>query len=145
VDSRENGKTPLQQAINTRPGGDDSAWRETKIREEREVVNLLLAAGAAVEVRGRDGNRPLHQAAMFGQVEIAELLIDHGADLNARNDWNYTPLHYAATMNQPDVFGLLLERGADPNVRNKAGRTPLAEASGNARFEAILKRAGVRR
>lgn len=145
VDAHDkNGLTPLQTAISRRPGGDPD-WREERMKEERTVVELLLAAGANVEVRGRDGNRPLHSAAIFGRVDMAELLLARGAEIDARNDWNWTPLHFAANYHEADMVDLLLKHGADVQSRNKAGHTPLGEMFGDTRIDALLKSRGARR
>jgi ankyrin repeat protein len=56
------------------------------MKGERSVVELLLAAGANVEVRGKDGNRPLHLAALSGRVDIAELLFARSAEIDPHND-----------------------------------------------------------
>jgi fucose 4-O-acetylase-like acetyltransferase len=50
-----------------------------------EAIDLLIASGADVNARDRDGGTPLHRAAMFGQAEAARVLIQHGADADARN------------------------------------------------------------
>jgi ankyrin repeat protein len=139
-----NGLTPLHRAISRRPGG-SSDWETVRLAEQHEVVALLLAAGANTEVRGRDGNRPLHSAAMFGRVEIAEMLIARGAQIDARNDWKWTPLHYAATQHQPAMVQLLLDRGADIHARNSNGRTALGEISGDPQIENLLKSHGASR
>ena len=49
-----NGLTPLQLAINRRPIGNADA-QDARTREEVNVVELLLTAGANVEVRGNGG------------------------------------------------------------------------------------------
>jgi ankyrin repeat protein len=144
VDVRDkNGLTPLQTAINRRPGG-DADWQEARLTEERTVVELLLEAGADVEVRGRNGNRPLHTAAQFGRVDMAELLLLRGAEIDARNDWNWTPLHFAVNQHEADMVAVLLKNGADVHSRNNAGHAPLGEIFGDARIEALLRSHGAR-
>ena len=65
-----NGLTPLQLAINRRPAGNTDA-QDPGTREEGNVVEILLTAGANIEVRGKEGNRPLHLAARFGRMDVA--------------------------------------------------------------------------
>ena len=58
----------------------------------KEIVKLLIDAGAYVHEKDKNGSTPLHDAALNGQKEIAELLIDKGADVNAKNKFGDTPL-----------------------------------------------------
>ena len=106
------GHDPLQLAIDRYPEAGDTDWAQKRKTERRSVVNLLLAAGADVEVRGSDGNRPLHTVALFGQIDLVELLITHGAEINARNDWGWTPLRFAVDHDQADVVDALVKHGA---------------------------------
>ena len=92
----------------------------------KEMVDLLLAKGAQVDVRrGFSGGTPLGYAAEEGHKEIAELLIAHGADVNARNSAGDTPLHYAAEIGRKDIADLLIARGANVNAKDNNGQTPL--------------------
>jgi ankyrin repeat protein len=106
---------------------------------------MLLSSGADIEVRGKDGNRPLHTVALFGHTDLTALLVTRGADINARNDWGWTPLHFAASQDQADIVDVLLKYGADVQARNKSGRTPLGEVSRNTRIESALKKRGAER
>jgi ankyrin repeat protein len=61
---------------------------------EKDMVELLLANGAKVDVRVSPGGptspnqwTPLHCAVYAGHKEIAEILIAHGADVNAKDVW----------------------------------------------------------
>jgi len=85
----------------------------------KDVVDLLLAAGADVNVRvspkGPDSPNqwtPLHYAAYGGHAEIGRALLGKGADVNARDLWGKTPLHYAREQNKTDMLKLLRENGA---------------------------------
>jgi ankyrin repeat protein len=121
VDSLDQrGWTPLQGALYQREWT-GSEFDQARKRRQREVVELLLARGANVEVVGKDGNRPLHTAAMFGFAEIVELLVARGAEIDARNDWGWTPLHFAVSQQHPEVADVLRKHGADVNARNKSG------------------------
>lgn len=61
----------------------------------REVVELLIAKGAEINAKAKDGDTPLHDASYEGKVGVAELLIARGADVNAADKSGDTPLVYA--------------------------------------------------
>ncbi len=57
---------------------------------------MLLAHKAEVNAKNKDGNTPLHLAALNDHVDVAELLLAAKADVNARNELGNTPLKTAA-------------------------------------------------
>ena len=108
-------KTPLSLA--TREG-------------HKEIVKLLIAKGADVNVKDKREQTPLHAAAFGGHKEIAELLIANGGDVNARNDFGWTPLHQAAYSftegpQKIRTIELLISKGANVNSKGESGGTPL--------------------
>ena len=63
---------------------------------QREVVELLIEKGAAINANGSsDEGTALHVACTMGKREIAELLINRGADINVRDLGGTTPLDRA--------------------------------------------------
>ncbi|KRX95030.1 Tankyrase-1, partial [Trichinella pseudospiralis] len=91
----------------------------------KDVVEILLLAGANTEVRDEGGLVPLHNACSFGHAAVTKMLIKNGADPNAVDHWGYTPLHEAALKGKVDVCIVLLQNGANPLVQNLDGKTPL--------------------
>ena len=91
----------------------------------KDVVKLLLDAGAEANRVGFCERTPLHFAAHFGHEEIVQLLLCAGADPNGGNITGTTPLHLAASIGRIDVVKLLLRSGADPNKADINGKTPL--------------------
>ena len=109
-----------------------------------EMVKLLLANGAEVEVRStvrqwerkvsseprpkelaQGGLTPLMFAARSGCIECAELLLDAGADINLSDPYGVTPLVVATLNLQNDFAAYLIEKGADIAQWDLYGRTPL--------------------
>ena len=98
------------------------------IEGHKEIVELLIAKGADVEVADLLSATPLHRAASWGHKEIAELLITKGANVNAEDKWGNTPLHLAAYKGHKENVKLLIAKGADVNAKNEDGETPLDDA-----------------
>jgi len=100
-------------------------------------AELLLAAGADLELAEANGIRPLLLALLNNQLGVAHLLLKHGADVNADDFWGRTPLFAAVEyrnrdlrnrdlVDEPvdraallDIITLLIERGADVNARTR--------------------------
>jgi len=62
------------------------------MKGDLELARLLLASGASVDVRNKDGSTPLHGAAFLGRIEALELLLDQGADPEAKSAASDTAL-----------------------------------------------------
>ncbi|XP_050224606.1 protein ACCELERATED CELL DEATH 6-like [Mercurialis annua] len=73
----------------------------------RNIVELM--SEELVGTVNRDGNNPLHAAAMVGNLEAAKILVKKNATLTqGRNVLNATPLHYAATYAHEQTVRFLL-------------------------------------
>jgi len=79
----------------------------------RNIVRLLIAAGAEVNARNADGNNALWLACVGGHLEMIDLLVEAGIDIDNRNDNGATPLMYAASSGKAAVVERLLAKGAD--------------------------------
>jgi ankyrin repeat protein len=88
--------------------------------DRREVVRILLDAGADPNIADNKGMTPL--IANSWNLEIAQMLIAHGANVNARASDGFTPLLNAGTV---ELTRLLLEHGADPFAKTEQGKTAL--------------------
>ena len=65
-------------------------------------MSLVVAAGADVNGKDKDGKTPLHLAAGAGSEATCRVLLEHGAD--GVDDHNgLGPLHYAAEKGQQEV------------------------------------------
>lgn len=94
----------------------------------KDVVELLLAHGADVNVKDLHGETPLHKAVCGGHGQAVESLLAAKADINAEDSCKSTPLREAVTSKRPDMVSLLLAQGASVNVALQNGETPLAGA-----------------
>ncbi|XP_037071264.1 ankyrin repeat and SAM domain-containing protein 1A-like [Pollicipes pollicipes] len=107
---------------------------------ETEVVALLMAHEASVNLADHRGSTPLHLAAWTGNVEVVRTLITHGpgiANVDCVNKDHETPLHSACQYGHTPVVRLLLEHCCDAAVPNCRGETPLDLAAQYGRLEAV--------
>jgi ankyrin repeat protein len=106
------------------------------------VVDMLLAKGADLKTRDKDGLTLLMLAAAMGRDQMVRVLIDRGADLHALGgEEQFTALHAAIMQEHLAVAQTLLARGAKVNQASASGLTPLmmAVATGSVPMvEAIL-------
>lgn len=104
-----------------------------------EVISALVAHGADVHARNIGGRRPLHTAALYGNVAVIETLIRLGAEVDAREpNYRHTPLHCCAVHSgNVNVILTLVSFGAKVDARSSTHRTPLHEAAMNGKTGAI--------
>src|SRR6516225_6441970 len=55
--------------------------------DAKKVAALLQSDPKLAGDRDKNGDTPLHVAALHGQVAVAQVLLDAGADVNARNSY----------------------------------------------------------
>ena len=106
-------------------------WEMEKINKDlaKDILEVLIAYGANVNLKHRDGYTLLHWAIYKGNTDLLEVLIAQGADVNAKNKDSSTPLHMAASRGDKDLLEVLITHGADVNVKDKDGFTPLHVAA----------------
>ncbi len=98
-------------------------------RVQIDIVKLLLARGADVSARDRQGATPLHHAAdNRGAHAIIEALVSAGAEVNATNRYGFTPLFGAAQAGQLTNVQALLAAKADPRMASPGNITALHAA-----------------
>ena len=110
----------------------------------REIVELLIKAGADVSAQADEGLSALYLASVQGKVEVVDMLLKAGAQSGIVDDNDVTPLHGAAYLQHPEVVELLIKAGADVNARDCSGAFPLglAAEAGSAPIVEMLLKAG---
>ena len=92
----------------------------------KDIVSLLLVAGADPGAADGDAWTPLHWAAYSDAEAAVALLLEHGADPNARNQREESPLHWAARNNAGRAVKVLAGHPkVDLSARCKDLETPL--------------------
>ncbi|KAL3732566.1 hypothetical protein ACJRO7_029250 [Eucalyptus globulus] len=98
-----------------------AALKKDRELEGRELVRLLLAAGADPTAQDAHGRTILHTAAMADDVELVKAILDAGVDVNIRDMHNMIPLHTALSRGARSCVGLLLYAGANYNLQDDDG------------------------
>ena len=101
VSSSQLGFTPLLHAV---------------MKQNTEIVKLLLSEGADPNICNFLKETPLHKAVETGSVPLTDLLLSHGANPNSVNTLGETPLHLATIKQDPVLMELLLVRRSNPNA-----------------------------
>ena len=112
---------------------------------DKKILELLIAKGGDVNAKDKDGDTPLHGAAIL--KDVAVLLIAKGANVNAKGKYGETPLHRAAKRSPnilKEAVQLLIDKGANVNAKDDKGRTPLGGAIKQKQTEiiALLRKHG---
>jgi ankyrin repeat protein len=93
-------------------------------RDDAEMTDLLIRAGARVAAKTREGVTPLQLAAINGNAAIIDRLIKAGADPNgALTPAGDTALMMAARTGKTEALRVLLEAGGNVNARETWGGT----------------------
>ena len=127
------------------------------LREDFEIVKIILNAGVDLKRWNSRGLTPLHVAASManGDTSIVELMLQKGADVSTPtregteeisdrlSPPGLQPLHLAAAAGNMPVIQLLLKSGAKIDALSNAGETPLHIAAQNANLAVpVLLQAG---
>jgi ankyrin repeat protein len=122
--------------------------------EDTAAVKELLDLGVDVNMRGKDNNTPIMEAAFSGRLETVKLLLDHGADLSAKKNDGETvvslggghkeivelfedvsSLVQAAAKGDGKQIEELVAKGTPVNGLDQTGRSALTAAAGNGHTE----------
>ncbi len=119
--------TPRPRAdVNARTADGTSALHWAAYRNDLDLVNRLLAAGADVNAKNDYGSTPLSEAAVVGNVQVLRKLLSAGADVESPNGDGMTALMIIARTSNIDAAKLLIGKRAKVNaVEQWRGQTPL--------------------
>ena len=94
----------------------------------KQCINILIQAGADVNIANNVNATPLHMIACMddGHEDILDNIIKAGADIEMEDDFCGTPLMVAVAVGNHRCTSRLIEAGADVNhVNSHTGKTPL--------------------
>lgn len=102
-----------------------------------EIIEILISAGADLNVQDNRGDTALVLATKSNYKEIVEMLINADADLNVQNKDGNTALIEALRYSHREIAKLLINAGTHLNVQYGGGETALILASRWGRKEIV--------
>jgi hypothetical protein len=105
---------------------------------KREIIEILVKAGARMDHRDDSGQNALHHAAWANNTRLLGLLQSSGLDVNARDNAGRTPLICAAEEGHVESVRELLRLGARSDVRDTRGQTVLQRVDANLKGRLVL-------
>lgn len=116
--------------VNLRDKRSNTTALEHAVRNaNREMVQLLLASGANVNLKNASGATPLMMLDDDATSDLIWDLINKGAQVNLQDDAGHTALIQAATQNNLEALKTLIDAGGKVDIRNKRGQTALMLAA----------------
>jgi hypothetical protein len=103
----------------------------------REMVRVLLDAGADINARNGSAQTPLMMMDDDASEELVWDLIGAGAKVGDRDEDGDTALILATEWSEPEVLRALIQGGAKINARNKAGESALMKAAEGGKLESV--------
>ena len=105
----------------------ETAFHKLMSRQDipQGLVEAFLKRGADVNAEDNDLERPLHEAAYWGEDFAIKLIIDKVTEVDCQSISGFTALHLAAWSGRKSTVELLIDHNADANLKDKSGRTPL--------------------
>ena len=145
ADAAMNGDLKTVRSLLRQPAGIDEAQADGMTalhwavqRNDLEMTNVLLNAGADYHIANRTGAKPLYLAAVNGNAAIIERLLEAGEDANAVvTGEGETVLMLAAYTGNPAAVEVLLDRGAHANAQQVRGQSALMWAAAEGHTDVV--------
>ena len=96
-------------------------------RNDKDATDVLIKAGADVNLKTYRGVSALHYAAQYSDLGVVEGLLAAGASACSLTVVGYSPLHYASQSKKAKeaTVDRLIGAGADLNSKDASGAPPL--------------------
>ena len=107
--------------------------------KNREIFDIVIAAGADVDGKVGYHSSPLLVATMKSETEFAKALVAAKAKVNKAGDGGNTALHHAVAAGNTALADFLLENGAKADAPNSKGWTALTYAIRNGDLSTMQK------
>ncbi len=116
--------------VNQRDERSETTAMEHAVRNaNREMVQLLISAGAKVNAKNDSGQTVLMMIDGEATSDLIWDLVNAGADVNAKDDDDDTALMNAANVENLEAVKALIEAGANINHQNSSGTSALMRAA----------------
>jgi len=128
--------------INARSNSGRTALWKAAQSGRREIVHLLYALGASLDVRSQVGETALFECTRRPELSdiVGDLLL-WGADASTVDIERNTALHVSAAVGNVAAAECLLAAGADVNAANEYGNTALHNAVVHGQVNTCISRA----
>lgn len=103
-----------------------------------DICQVLIDAGADVNMQGLSNITPLYWAAQDGAVKLCDYLCKNGAVIDDPVHQGRTPLGAAAFNGHVDCIKILWSHNADPDHRDDFGYSPLMLAAQAGSLETVM-------
>jgi ankyrin repeat protein len=103
--------------VNAQQADGATAIQWASYRNDLDMADMLIAAGANVKTPNSDGATPLSLASINGNAAMIAKLIKAGADANEKGPRGETPLMYASRNGNVSAIKALLDSKADVNAK----------------------------
>ncbi|RLL94123.1 hypothetical protein CFD26_102566 [Aspergillus turcosus] len=105
----------------------------------REIIEVLVQAGAQVDAAASNGESALFGAVESDDKDAVAALLRAGASVTLRNQYNETVLHTAAYSSSLSLLQTLVDAGADMTARSTSNSTILHRAAEAGRVEIVTE------
>ncbi|KAJ3666966.1 hypothetical protein Zmor_002382 [Zophobas morio] len=90
-----------------------------------DVVKLLLAKGAKLNLPDAKGKLPIHYACKNLEAEIVQMLLSSGSEVDVPDAKGRFPIHIACKNKRVNIVGILLAKDAKVNIPDAKGKLPI--------------------